>query len=65
MATKTKAFDCVQMKRRAQSRLLAEYEQRKDEFASYAEFITSKARQVSCLPKPSKTRKNTTHRKGA
>ena len=38
-----KAFDCVQMKRQAQRRLRAEYEARREEFASYAEFIEATA----------------------
>lgn len=40
-----KKFDCVQMKRDAQRRLRAEYESRKGEFSSYAEFITATANQ--------------------
>ncbi|HUU58136.1 MAG TPA: hypothetical protein VMZ50_01220 [Phycisphaerae bacterium] len=36
---KAKTFDCVEMKRKAQERLLAEYEARKEEFSSFAEFI--------------------------
>jgi len=36
---KKKAFDCVEMKRQAQAKLMAEYEVRKNEFSSYAEFI--------------------------
>ncbi len=35
----SKTFDCVAAKRRAQEDLLAEYEARKAEFSSYAEFI--------------------------
>jgi hypothetical protein len=38
-----KTFDCVQMKREAQRRLRAEYEARREEFASYAEFIEATA----------------------
>ncbi len=34
-----KSFDCVEMKHRAQRRLLEEYERRKGEFSSYADFI--------------------------
>ena len=41
--TKKKSFDCVEMKRKAQKRLRAEYEARKDEFSSYSEFITATA----------------------
>ena len=43
MTTKAKAFDCVEMKRKAQERLRREYEERKSEFASYADFINKKA----------------------
>ncbi|MBL7133202.1 MAG: hypothetical protein ISS78_03815 [Phycisphaerae bacterium] len=44
MTAKTKTFDCVQMKRQAQEKLLAEYESRKDEFDCYSQFIESKSR---------------------
>ena len=40
-----KSFDCVEMKREAQKRLRSEYEARKGEFSSYAEFITETASQ--------------------
>jgi hypothetical protein len=43
MGTKTKAFDCVAMKRRAQEQLLAEYDARRAEFPSYVEFLNAKA----------------------
>ena len=43
---KEKAFNCVEMKRRAQAQLMAEYEARKNEFASYGEFIETKAREL-------------------
>ncbi len=43
MGTKTKAFDCVEFKRRSQERLMAEYEARKDEFSSEIEFLNAKA----------------------
>ena len=36
---KKKTFDCVEMKRQAQAKLMAEYDVRKNEFSSYAEFI--------------------------
>ncbi len=42
MATKTKTFDCVDMKHRAQERLMAEFEARRHEFSSYSEFIMAK-----------------------
>ena len=44
MATKTKTFDCVEMKRQAQARLRAEYEARKGEFSSVVDFLNAKAR---------------------
>ena len=43
MKTRKKAFDCVEMKNRIQKQLLEEYEARKDEFASYADFIVKTA----------------------
>ena len=42
MPAKTKTFDCVEMKDRIQARLLAEYERRKGEFASFAEFLRAR-----------------------
>lgn len=44
---KTKTFDCVEMKRRAQELLQAEYEARKGEFASWADFINAKAKSTA------------------
>lgn len=41
MRTKAKTFDCVEMKRRAQEKLRAEYEARRGEFASYSEFLAA------------------------
>jgi len=43
MKTKKKAFDCIEWKDRVQRELLAEYEARKGEFASYGEFIYATA----------------------
>lgn len=43
MRTKTKTFDCVEFKRHAQRRLLAEYEERKGEFESYYDYLDAKA----------------------
>ena len=40
---KKKTFDCVEMKRKAQEKLRAEYEARKDEFSSFVEFLNAKA----------------------
>ena len=40
----TKTFDAVETKRTAQKLLLAEYEARKGEFTSYADFIRYVAR---------------------
>jgi len=48
METKTdthKAFDCVEFKRQSQLRLRAEYEERKGEFDSYADFIRAKTQE--------------------
>jgi hypothetical protein len=40
--TKTnKKFDCVEMKNAIQQQLRQEYERRKNEFASYVDFINS------------------------
>lgn len=36
-----KTFDCVDMKQSIQRALLAEYEARKSEFGSYADFIAA------------------------
>jgi len=44
MTSRTKAFDCVEMKNRIQAERLAEYETRKDEFPSYVDFINARAR---------------------
>jgi hypothetical protein len=38
-----KTFDCMEHKRRVQKKPLAEYEARKDEFASYADFVYATA----------------------
>ena len=43
MSTKSKTFDCVEMKRKAQERLHAEYESRKAAFSSYFAFLEAKA----------------------
>ncbi len=43
MVARTKTFDCVEFKHRAQEKLMAEYEARKDEFASEIEFLNWKA----------------------
>ena len=45
MTTRTKPFDCVEMKRKAQEKLMAEYQNRKAEFRSYGDFLRSKASQ--------------------
>ena len=44
MATKTKTFDCVEMKNSIQAKRLAEYEARKVEFASYIDFINARVK---------------------
>ncbi len=43
MATKTKTFDCIEAKRKAHRRMMAEYESRKREFPSLVEFLNAKA----------------------
>lgn len=43
MKAKTKTFDCVEMKNRIQRELMQEYEARKGEFSSYAQFIRATA----------------------
>lgn len=43
MGTRTKTFDCVDMKRRAQERLRKEYEARRGEFSSFVDFINGTA----------------------
>ena len=43
MTIRTKSFDCVEMKHKAQRKLRAEYESRKTEFSSYFEFLDAKA----------------------
>ena len=43
MARRTKTFDCVEMKNRIQAQIMAEYEARKDEFASFVDFINKTA----------------------
>ena len=45
MVDKTKKFDCVEMKREAQERLMAEYERRKEEFSDFGEFLEKKAQE--------------------
>jgi len=44
MSTKTKTFDCVEMKNRIQAERLAEYELRKGEFASYVDFVNARVK---------------------
>jgi hypothetical protein len=44
MPTKTKTFDCVEMKNRIQAKQLAEYEAHKKEYASYLDFINAKVK---------------------
>ncbi len=43
MKNRTKTFDCVEMKNRIQRELRQEYEARKTEFASYADFLNATA----------------------
>jgi hypothetical protein len=46
MVTKTKKFDCVKMKHDAQRKLDEEYEARRAEFRSKAEFLNAKGREA-------------------
>jgi hypothetical protein len=41
--TKPKTFDCVEAKRKAQQKLLGEFESRRDEFDSLDAFLEAKA----------------------
>jgi hypothetical protein len=43
MRKKTETFDCVEMKQKAQEKLHAEYESRKNQFASYYAFLEARA----------------------
>lgn len=43
MGTKTKTFDCVEMKNRIQAETMAEYESRKGEFSCFLDFVRAKA----------------------
>ena len=43
MRTKKKAFDCVESKARVQRDLMREYQSRRPEFTSYADFINATA----------------------
>ena len=43
MRTKAKTFDCVEMKQECQRKLREEYEARKGEFDSFADFISKTA----------------------
>jgi len=38
-----KTFDCVEMKRQAQAKLMAEYQSRRGEFDSFGDFIRKTA----------------------
>ena len=41
MTTKTKTFDCVELKNRIQAEIQAEYEAHRNEFPSFVEFVRS------------------------
>ena len=45
MKKSAKTFDCVEMKHKAQQALLTGYESRRDEFASFDDFVNAKARE--------------------
>ncbi len=42
----SKTFDCIQMKDEIQQELRAEYENRKEEFTSYGDFVNTTAHQT-------------------
>lgn len=42
MKNKTKTFDCVELKRKSQESLEKEFESRRGEFASFADFLNAK-----------------------
>lgn len=44
MPKKRKKFDCVEMKNEIQRKILAEYEARKGEFASFADFVNARVK---------------------
>ncbi len=39
MATKSKTFDCVEMKHKAQEEIVAQWKTRKQDFSSYEAFL--------------------------
>ena len=41
---KTKTFDCVEEKRKAQAKLMEEYERQKNEYPSFAAFVRAHAK---------------------
>lgn len=51
MEIEAKKFDCVEMKRKAQERLIQEYESRKNEFKSYPDFLRAKAQESEWVRK--------------
>ena len=54
-----KVFDCIEHKRRVQKKVLEDYEARKDEFASYAGFISRGA--SACAARPNGRRVGRDH----
>lgn len=62
MSAKTKTSDCIEMKQRIQRALWRQYQQRKGEFASYADFIvatTAANRQVAAWRRKMQTQRVT------
>lgn len=49
MTTKTKTFDCVDLKRKSQESLEREYESRRAEFASFADFLNAKVEESDAV----------------
>ncbi len=51
MATKPKTFRCVEMKHKSQAALLAEFQKRRDEFPTLAQFLATKAKESEWVAK--------------
>ncbi len=47
MMSKDKDFDCVEMKQKAQREIQEEFERSKHEFASFADFLHTRAKKSS------------------
>jgi hypothetical protein len=49
MATRTKTFDCVEMKNRIQAEIMAEYMAHQHEFASFLDFVNARTKDSELL----------------